>query len=204
MERARELLAKPRRLPWSVGCLLIATVAFGLLTPFGWGTPLWAWVAVILLLVSVEAIVRACGGLTVRNWAMAGTALLLLVVWVSLNPLSDWFDTAGWGREAFDQASWKASGRFAGSSWDNPRGRMLYSLLRRHRLKGLTEDEVIALLGPPNYVDRAPLLRPDSVPRGGRLWEYDLGAYSGMKMDADMLVLEFGGGLVLKRWVWQT
>jgi hypothetical protein len=50
----------------------------------------------------------------------------------------------------FDQQVWKAN-----KNWDmdNPRGRMLDSLLAGNRLRGLTRAEVIALLGPPDGLD---------------------------------------------------
>ena len=49
--------------------------------------------------------------------------------------------------EAFDSASWKAS--LTSDSLDPIRLRMVDDLLHRHRLHGMTREEVVSLLGTP-------------------------------------------------------
>src|SRR5262245_55078497 len=49
--------------------------------------------------------------------------------------------------ESFDSASWKAS--LTSDSLDPIRLRMVDDLLHRHRLRGMTREEVVSLLGTP-------------------------------------------------------
>jgi hypothetical protein len=97
-----------------------------------------------------------------------------------------------WGRDPFDRATWQANSLAIWQTQQhapplNPRGRMTYSLLRQHRLVGMTRPEVLDLLGPPEHrLDSLSWWQP-----GDKVWVYYLGMYS-FGVDEDILVLRFG------------
>ncbi len=72
---------------------------------------------------------------------------------------------------------------------------MLHSLLRQHRLAGMTRPDVLGLLGPPD--ERIQSL--SSFQPGDRVWLYYLGTYTKLSADEDLLVLEFGAGDAVAR-----
>jgi hypothetical protein len=117
-------------------------------------------------------------------------------------PLNDWFLTIGWGDRPFVSAVWSEA---RNDPPDNPRGAMFRSLLREHRLVGLSRDQVQALLGRPDYVDGmwdgtgAGSLSADRL-ASGREFRYLLGSYSGMRIDPDLLSLRFGANDTVISW----
>lgn len=77
----------------------------------------------------------------------------------------------------FDQKTWASNANSRDN--DNPRGLMADDLLRKHLRKGMTRNQVQALLGEPDFSS-------SSNP-----WEYMLGCWSGFRMDADTLDVYF-------------
>lgn len=96
----------------------------------------------------------------------------------------------GWGSLPFDSGRWKAVDP---RDWDSVRGKMVRSLVRDHRLKGMTRSQVIQLLGHPDGSSRA------------TKFIYILGAYSGFGIDYDVLELEFDAAGRARKWrIYQT
>lgn len=85
----------------------------------------------------------------------------------------------------FDREVWLAEAGLPGP--DNPRGQMYEDLLEKHLKKGMTKAEVLALLGKPDATSRS------------RLFSYELGMWSGMRIDTDTLDVEFDGTDKVKR-----
>jgi len=115
-----------------------------------------------------------------------------------------WPRPVGWGNAPFDSERWIAA---KNSSPDNPRGKMIRSLVRSHELRGKTRAEIVALLGAPDGADRqiADSLRvSDDVASSASEFDYVLGMYSGYRVDYDFLSVEFDReGRVRAWWVWQ-
>jgi|WetSurMetagenome_2_1015567.scaffolds.fasta_scaffold265958_2 hypothetical protein len=83
---------------------------------------------------------------------------------------------------------------------DNPRGKMVRSLLREHHLIGKSKEEIIALLGPPDST-----VPCEAPPAKANEFEYILGWYSGFRMDPDFLTIKFDKkGKAIKYYVWQS
>ncbi|MEN6305182.1 MAG: hypothetical protein ABFD96_20840 [Armatimonadia bacterium] len=185
----------------TMGCAVSAGLFLLLLAPFaGFKGTLWGAVSLGLFVTAVSLL--AYGNL--KSIIIGALSLLLLVGWVEYNPFSIWFSTSNLGFRQFDAAVWKASGPESVSGIGNPRGAMLYSLLKTHRqLKGMTYDEVLALLGPPDYVNEQWRKESRLDPRAGQEWEYDIGI-SGLSVDPTMFGLEFRDGEVVKWWVFET
>lgn len=105
----------------------------------------------------------------------------------------------------FNQQTWKAN---KNGDRDNPRGRMLDSLLADKRLKGMTRAQVIDLLGPPDGLDRIvndSLTTSDDAANTANEFLYILGAWSGFRMDPDFLSICFDSHGRVRRWsVWQS
>ena len=86
-------------------------------------------------------------------------------------------------RESFDSTSWKTS--LTSDSLDPIRLRMVDDLLHRHRLRGMTREEVVSLLGKPPETNYFP--------------EYDLVYWLGSERGYNSivsewwLVIKFGG-----------
>jgi len=105
----------------------------------------------------------------------------------------------------FDGAAWTAE-----KNWDrdNPRWKMIPSLLRDNKLIGMTKLEIIQLLGPPDGVDdriNDSLEVPVAAVEEATIFNYVLGAHSGFGMDYDILSVEFGqAGKVTSHRVWQS
>ncbi|MHB8995166.1 MAG: hypothetical protein ACYC63_07955 [Armatimonadota bacterium] len=135
-----------------------------------------------------------------RRALIVGAATLLVAgaAWAATHPW--WLLTIGWGNRPFDSAVWRAAPKSIDdpASAENPRGAMLRSLLRDHSLRGLSKPQVLLLLGKPEPSANMPLSVADE-------WHYYLGCYSGFKIDADFLSLEFGADGRVAEWgVWQT
>ncbi len=74
------------------------------------------------------------------------------------------------------------------------RGMMLQDLLLHHLRQGMSEQEVRQLLG-----------RPDSTDATQRTWNYELGSWSGFRMDGDIPSVEYDAtGHVSYFWAWQS
>ncbi|MEN6643215.1 MAG: hypothetical protein ABFE08_12285 [Armatimonadia bacterium] len=108
-----------------------------------------------------------------------------------------------WGNEPFDQAQWKAAARREKPVQPNPRGKMLASLLRQHKLKGMAEAETSGLLGWPDEVDF--LRKRTASPKAFEEWDYYLGMNSSTGVDEDILVIEFDrSGSVIRYFTYNT
>ena len=79
----------------------------------------------------------------------------------------------------FDAALWKSFTN--NDSPDNPRGQMFDDLSKRHLRKGLSKKDVEDLLGPADLKSEIDL------------WSYNLGMWSGFRVDYDSLDLKFNG-----------
>ncbi len=105
----------------------------------------------------------------------------------------------------FDQQVWKAN-----KNWDrdNPRGRMLESLLADDRLRGMTRAQVVALLGPPDGAGHRvadSLTVSDDEAEAAEEFVYVVGCWSGSRMDPDCLSIRFGSDDRVTGWrVWQS
>lgn len=97
------------------------------------------------------------------------------IVWYALNlheVLDEPFDDL-----CFDQEAWRA--QHNSSDPDNPRGKMVADLQRRCLRKGMTRQEVLDLLGEPDFAKEP------------TLFMYNLGAWSGFRIDYDTLDVHF-------------
>lgn len=104
------------------------------------------------------------------------------VVFLGLRGCMRWLDPFA-GR-SFSREVWR---EFHDSSDpDNPRASMVASLKRRHLKSGTTREEVIELLGEPDMA------------RKPEMYEYNLGMWSGFRMDYDGLQIHFDEGGRLK------
>jgi len=77
----------------------------------------------------------------------------------------------------FDQSVWLSMNK--DMSPDNPRGEMFVDLKDRHLKEGMTQFQIKALLGEPDFKNEP------------RLLSYNLGMWSGLRMDYDSLDLVF-------------
>ena len=93
------------------------------------------------------------------------------------------FDTPFDNKE-FDKIVWQKYHKDMNP--DNPRGEMYKSLIEDYLKQGMTKREIIQLLGEPDYKDEENLL------------SYNLGMWSGFRIDYDSLDLNFSndGNLV--------
>lgn len=84
----------------------------------------------------------------------------------------------------FDKEIWLKS--HADMDPDNPRGEMYEDLVENHLSKGMSKTEIFGLLGQPDFQNTEDLM------------SYNLGMWSGMRIDYDSLDLKFtaDGGLV--------
>lgn len=108
---------------------------------------------------------------------------------------------AGWGDLPFDSGQWKAA-----KSWepDNVRGKIVRSLLRHHRLTGMTRAEVIQLLGRPDGADDRvydSMRVSDERAKTAGEFTYVLGMYSGFRIDYDVFDIRFGEDGKVRGWV---
>ena len=77
----------------------------------------------------------------------------------------------------FSETTWAAYHQ--STDYDSPRGQMYADLKRHHLRRGMSRDEVLALLGEPDLRESA------------THFSYSLGAWSGFRMDYDTLEVEF-------------
>jgi len=85
----------------------------------------------------------------------------------------------------FDSTVWKSF--HMNMDHDNPRGQMIDDLFNNHLRKGLPKEEITKLLGEPDFEVSDNFI------------SYNLGMWSGFRMDYDSLDLEFdNSGKLLK------
>jgi hypothetical protein len=105
--------------------------------------------------------------------------------------LMPWYMAPGFNHP-FDAQQWqKEKGN---TKQDNPRGRMVRSLLRSHTLNGKSKEEIITLLGQPDWTSSndIPLTKVQE-------FDYEVGWYSGFRIDPDYLAIYFDkDGKVIK------
>ena len=107
---------------------------------------------------------------------IAGFGVLTIVVFAIMIQM---MMPTPWDDCAFDREVWMA--HYKDGKPDNPRGQMLADLEKTVLREGMTKDEVIALLGPPDFD------QPSE-----RSVKYRLGSWSGMRIDPDSLEIAFG------------
>lgn len=104
---------------------------------------------------------------------MAVLCMVVYLGWhlylVTNDPFNDWW---------FDQKIWKA--QHNSTDHLNPRGKMAYDLQHRVLKPNMTRKQVLQILGPSDAGDDAKSL------------SYNLGAWSGIGLDGDIFVVEFG------------
>ena len=98
-----------------------------------------------------------------------------------------------WGHQKFDSDAWlrlcPTNESVTGEQLD-ARGRMLFSLIRTHHLLGMSREEILKLLGNPDWIDE----------KG-----YRIGSHTGLRIDDDVFYLVFDGdGRVADFWVEQN
>jgi hypothetical protein len=196
-----------RSSPWLVGCLTVVTGLMLLVGLFGgWAVAILFEVIVVLLLAPSMVVQYRLARPSALQRALAIVAGGLLAwawLWAFCGPMDHWSSTIGWGNRPFDSAVWQAAPRSIDDRDEehNPRGAMLRSLLRNHRLRGLTKAEVVALLGKPDPADG---ISSSRVPQY-ETWDYYVGWYSGFKLDPDFLAVMFGlDGRVADWAIWQS
>jgi len=118
---------------------------------------------------------------------------------------SYWVHTIFWGNTPFDQAVWVAEGADGEPAYDSVRGRMVRSLLRNHRLVGMTRHEALLLLGTPdelNWSQSYPKPEPDDegALEAAEDYCYVVGSYSGFRIDYDSLIVEFNDAGRVRGW----
>ena len=101
-------------------------------------------------------------------------SIICLFVFVGLvyhtltnNPFDDWW---------FEEKLWKAQSN--SDTMENSRGKMAYDLRHRVLKPKMTKKQILKLLGP-----------PDAGQRDG-LMSYNLGSWSGFRMDPDIFEIE--------------
>lgn len=105
--------------------------------------------------------------------------LLLFVLAVAIKQVAD----AHFGDKKFEPQIWASFNNSMES--DNPRGQMFDDLKGNYLHKGMTQQEVLNLLGPPDFKNSKDL------------FSYNLGMWSGFRMDYDSLDIKFNAqGLV--------
>jgi hypothetical protein len=123
--------------------------------------------SVVAFLVFACALVLAVAAIW-YFWGIDPLVLALVVILTLCSPFDD---------RRFDRDTWLA---FHGNSdADDPRGMMARDLQRRLLLGQDTRERVLELLGPPDHGKRADML------------SYNLGMWSGFRMDYDSLDIYF-------------
>ncbi len=98
------------------------------------------------------------------------------------DPFDDWW---------FDEQIWKA--QHHKNNFSNPRGKMASDLKHRVLTTTMTQQQVLNLLGPPDWGQDKTYL------------SYSIGDWSGFRMDGDIFVVEFGAaGKVTQVYWYQT
>lgn len=102
-----------------------------------------------------------------------------------------------WNELEFDAEVWRARevydmGRGVedrGQMSSLKRGMMLQDLCNNHLRKGMHKEEIRRLLGTPENQGNGPGFGHDGLP--ANQWTYDLGSWSGFRMDGDFLTIVF-------------
>jgi len=135
-----------------------------------------------------------------HRWSLGcGSGCLVVVALYLLMMVTNLWDLTyilNWGNLPFDQHQWKTA------DLDNIeciRGRMVRSLVHSHRLIGMSREEVLQLLGPPDSLDE-PLARGESAMEAGNPIGYYLGMRGGFGIDPDILWLWFDRNGRVRRW----
>ncbi|MGH7167453.1 MAG: hypothetical protein ACREII_02875 [Nitrospiraceae bacterium] len=126
-----------------------------------------------------KSILLILGGLLI----LATATIVGLFIWggYQMSQFDSPFDD-----RSFDPVVWKASSKDRNP--DNPRGQMYEDLVKNHLRAGMTQPEVIALLGHGDEAERQDFI------------SYNLGMWSGFRVDYDTLDLSFDRGGRLKRY----
>lgn len=99
----------------------------------------------------------------------------IAVTFVAVRGCIDWLDP--FAGQSFDRAVWH---KFHNNHEpDNPRASMSKDLRRRYLRQGLTKQEVVKLLGEPD------------MNKSDNMYEYNLGMWSGFRIDYDGLQIHF-------------
>ncbi len=99
----------------------------------------------------------------------------------------------------FDQKLWAQA---SVETQDNPRGRMVVDLLEHYLKPGMPEAAVERLLGAPNSKQTPEYF---ALKATGTIWCYSVGAWSGFRMDGDVLAVHFDTrGNLVRAWHYQT
>jgi hypothetical protein len=101
-------------------------------------------------------------------WGIHPLVLAMVIFLTLCGPFDD---------RSFDRETWLALHN--DSDADNPRGKMARDIQRRLLLGQVTREEVLDLLGPPDHGQRDDML------------SYNLGMWSGFRMDYDSLDIYF-------------
>jgi hypothetical protein len=111
---------------------------------------------------------KMLAGVVVSVLLVSGGFLLFLRFFIFQNPFDD---------QRFNQSLWAA---YSGSTDPhNPRGQMYEDLTKQNLKKGMSKQDILALLGEPDFS------KEDTV------FKYNLGAWSGFRIDYDSLDIEF-------------
>lgn len=111
---------------------------------------------------------RILAGVVVSVLLLSVGFLLFLRFFIFQNPFND---------QRFNQSLWAA---YSGSTApNNPRGQMYEDLTKKNLKKGMSKQDVLTLLGEPD------------VSKEETVFTYNLGAWSGFRIDYDSLDIEF-------------
>jgi hypothetical protein len=111
---------------------------------------------------------KMLAGIVVSVLLVSVGFLLFLRFFIFQNPFND---------QRFNQSLWAA---YSGSTDpSNPRGQMYEDLTKQNLKKGMSKQDILALLGEPDFS------KEDTV------FKYNLGAWSGFRIDYDSLDIEF-------------
>jgi hypothetical protein len=83
---------------------------------------------------------------------------------------TDFMAIRDWGNRPFDAAEWKATST---EHLHSTRMEMLNSLLRTHRLEGMSREEIMQLLGAPDSSDTPDRPPRPGVPSQAKLFHYE-------------------------------
>lgn len=132
-------------------------------------------------------------------------AALLLAPMMSIAGCLIWLDRSDpFNQRPFDAQVWRS----APYDRNSPRGKMTRDLIRHHLRSGMSRAEVVRLLGEPQEARRfagSPLVEKPGYEQAREVLTYPLGAWSGFRMDMDLLDVAFDEqGRVIGAWHWQS
>jgi hypothetical protein len=89
---------------------------------------------------------------------------------------------------------------------DSPRFKMIDDLGRKHLLVGTDKTVVLRELGQPTQIMLPGHFGYAMVPSDvAYVWSYEIGAWSGWRMDMDYLAIGFSSSdKIVTHWVWQS